>query len=90
MKVLVFTNGQKTSPLVKRLSKEFKKSLVFGVVRKTEAKIWEIFGIRKAPAIIVVNNPDANLGVPYRGAIQAEQIKKFLKNHAYDAQINLK
>ena len=54
-KVLIFTYRKSTAPLFKSLSKTYKDKLVFGEVKK-DPKLIEKFGIKQAPAFIVVTD----------------------------------
>ena len=82
MKVLLFTRKSKTSPLIKALSKEFLKTLVFGVVRASELELINMYGITKLPSIFVITDSDTSSGVTYQGTIQKDQIKKFLNKYS--------
>ncbi|CAG8444803.1 380_t:CDS:2 [Diversispora eburnea] len=53
-KAILFTSKDKTTPLYKALSIDFKKRLSLGEVRKREKNIIDKFNIKKFPTLIVI------------------------------------
>ena len=75
MKVLLFTNKNKTAPLLKALSKEYRKTLVFGEVRKNEKGIIGKYNVTKLPTIMVLtggSGGEENTGVVYEGPLRKD------------------
>ena len=75
MKVLLFTNKNKTAPLLKALSKEYRKTLVFGEVRKNEKTIIGKYNVTKLPTIMVLtggSGGEENTGVVYEGPLRKD------------------
>lgn len=58
-KVLLFTDKKGTPAIYKALSSHFDKTLLFGLVRDSEAGLVSKYKVKKYPAVFLINNKDA-------------------------------
>jgi len=56
MKLLLFTEKTLTPPLFKTLSKEFRNSVDFGLVKKSAQDLISRFGVTEFPKAMKLNN----------------------------------
>jgi len=77
--VLLFTDKTLTSPLFKALSKEFKNSVSFGLVKKSSNKLIEKFAITEFPKVMIVKNMLDYTGDFLEETINKDSIVKFIR-----------
>jgi hypothetical protein len=76
-KCLLFTDKATVPLLYKALSMAFDQKIFLGIVRKEETELFEKYGVKKSPQIIVVK-PTEKKTIPYKGEIKYSALFDFL------------
>lgn len=80
-KVLLFTNKDKVPLIFRGLSSKYRDRFEFGVIWQNQTLLVKEYGIRKFPALIVVEGDDV---VEYEGKIDFDDISGFLEKYKGD------
>jgi len=83
-KVLLFTSKKVTPPLFKAISKKYSGKLYLGEVRSTETELVQRFKVTKFPTLLVISDPETYEAAFYDGAMNRDNIEKFLNKFAYE------
>lgn len=79
-KFILFTSKNTTPPLWKVLSKEFKSSAAFGIVRSGSSELAKRFRISKFPHIIAFKEGKSSNPVHYTDDFNKAKIQVFIRN----------
>ena len=71
MKLLLFSEKTMTPPIFKTLSKEFRNSVDFGLVKKSASELISKFGVTEFPKVMMLKNIRE-----YQGEFLNDQLKK--------------
>ncbi len=82
VKVFYFADSDKTPPLLKMLSSEYRGYLHFGLVRASEKNIVAKFKVSKFPALMVLTDTQAE-GHLYTEEYKKDRLSKFLRQFKY-------
>lgn len=84
-KIILFTSRKSTPPLFKALSKHFNSKLSFGEIRQSEKELVDKFDVKKFPTVMVLSEPESYKGISYDGALNRDNLEKFLNQFAYQS-----
>jgi hypothetical protein len=88
MKVLLFTERKSTPPVFKSVAKHFKNKLSFGLVRKEEVYLSQMFKVPRPPMILVITDPTLFHNDKYDGETKKDKIIDFLREYANKRNVN--
>ncbi|KAL1922460.1 uncharacterized protein VTP21DRAFT_9999 [Calcarisporiella thermophila] len=89
-KALLFTTKDRTTPLYKGLSAEFKDRILLGEVVSTEREVVAKLGVEKFPTLLVFPKGKDGEVVTYDGKLNYESLHEFLSKYALPAKITKK
>ncbi|CAG8437068.1 10505_t:CDS:10 [Ambispora gerdemannii] len=80
-KAILFTNKERTTPLYKSLSIDFRNHMLLGEVRQSESEILKKFGINSFPTLLVIPAGESD-AVAFDGKLDHGLIFEFFTKYA--------
>ena len=79
-KIILFTNKLQTPPLLRQLSKDYKQSVSFGIVKNPSTYLTDMFEIVSLPTILGFPTGKLYIKETYNGSFNINEIKKFIRD----------